>query len=148
MNKRKKGFTLIELLVAITIMGIIAAIILMYLNNTRGRGNDTKVRAQLVSARSTAEIFYSNKNSYNGLAGDISDSCITSSSMFTDTVSDMAKYTDQSNYPNNATLTCYSTASAYAISALLPGAGGTNSWCVDSLNNSKARPTPINSTTC
>ncbi|MDO8729310.1 MAG: type II secretion system protein [bacterium] len=148
MKRREKGFTLIELLVSITIMGIIATIMLMYLSNTRGRGNDTKVKAQLVSVRSTAEIFYSNKNSYNGLAGSISGSCNTLNSMFTDTVSDMAKYTDPSNYPNDATLTCYSTAKAYAISALLPGAGGTNSWCVDSLNNSKARPTPINSTIC
>ena len=148
MPKKEKGFTLIELLVVITIIGIIFSIVLVYLNNARGKGNDTKVRSQLNSARSSAEIFYNSSNSYNGTAGNISGPCDTVNSMFTDTISGMVKFTSQSNYPNGATLTCYSTASAYAISALLPGAGGTNSWCVDSLNNSKARSTAINSATC
>ena len=148
MPKKEKGFTLIELLVVITIIGIIFSIVLVYLNNARGKGNDTKVRSQLNSARSSAEIFYNSSNSYNGTAGNISGPCDTVNSMFTDTISGMVKFTSQSNYPNGATLTCYSTASAYAISALLPGAGGTNSWCVDSLNNSQARSTAINSAAC
>src|SRR3989344_1704698 len=148
MPKKEKGFTLIELLVVITIIGIIFSIVLVYLNNARGKGNDTKVRSKLNSARSSAEIFYNSSNSYNGTAGNISGPCDTVNSMFTDTISGMVKFTSQSNYPNGATLTCYSTASAYAISALLPGAGGTNSWCVDSLNNSQARSTAINSAAC
>ncbi|MDO8471009.1 MAG: type II secretion system protein [bacterium] len=148
MNKREKGFTLVELLVAITIIGLIASIVLIYLNTARGKGNDTKVRSQLNSARSSAEIYYNSSNSYNGTAGNISGPCDTVNSMFTDTISGMVKFTSQSNYPNGAALTCYSTTGAYAISALLPGVGGTNSWCVDSLNNSKARSTAINSTVC
>ena len=148
-EERKKGFTLIELLVSITIIGIIFSIVIDYVTNARGRGNDTKVKAQLSRARSTAELYFSNNNSsYNGSAGNIFVPCNTPNSMFTDTASGMATYATQANYPTGATLTCYSTASAYAISALLPGAGGTNSWCVDSLGNSKARDTAINGTAC
>ena len=148
MNKEGKGFTLIELLVVITIIGIIFSIVLVYLNNARGKGNDTKVRSQLNSARSSAEIFHNSSNSYNGIAGNISGPCDTANSMFTDTVSGMVKFTSQSNYPNGAILTCYSTTGAYAISALLPGLGGANSWCVDNRGNAKLRSTPINSPIC
>ena len=145
----KAGFTLIELLVSIAIIGIIFSIVIVYVTNARGRGNDTKVRAQLSRTRSTAELYFSNNNnSYNGSAGNISGPCNTPNSMFTDTASGMATYATQTNYPTGATLTCHSTASAYAMSAFLPGVGGTNSWCVDSLGNSKARDTAINSPAC
>ncbi|MBI2673943.1 MAG: prepilin-type N-terminal cleavage/methylation domain-containing protein [Candidatus Zambryskibacteria bacterium] len=149
MTERDKGFTLIELLISIAIIGIIFSIVIVYMSDARGRGNDTKVKAQLSRTRSTVELYFSNNNnSYNGSAGNISGPCNTPNSMFTDTASGMATYATQANYPTGATLTCYSIASAYAMSALLPGAGGTNSWCVDSLGNSKARSMPITSTVC
>lgn len=149
MNKRVKGFTLIELLVSITIIGILSTIILAALNNSRKEANDAKVKTQLSATRSRAELFFdSHSGSYNGTAGNISGLCDTANSMFTDVDSGMSKQVLQDNYPTGATLTCYSTTGAYAISALLPGVGGTNSWCVDSLNNSKARSTAITSTTC
>lgn len=149
MNKREKGFTLIELLVSIAIMGILFAIIIAVLSNARKDAQDSKVKIQLSAARSRAEVFYDNHGgSYNGTAGNIYGSCVTPNSMFTDSSSGMSLQVLQDNYPTGATLTCYSTNSAYAISALLPGIGGTNSWCIDSLNNSKARSAPINSPAC
>ena len=60
---------------------------------------------------------------------------------FIDAASGMATYTTQGNYPTGATLTCRTTGPAYAVSALLPGAGGTISWCVDSIGSSKQNPT-------
>lgn len=148
MIRREKAFTLVELLVVIAIVGIVLTIVLVYLSDARGKGNDTKVRSLLTSARSSAEVFYTSYNTYNGAAGNISGDCTTANSMFTDSVSGMLKFTTLSNYPNTVELTCYSTGSAYAISATLPGEGGTNSWCVDSNNSSQARPTPINSPSC
>lgn len=148
MYQARKGFTLVELLLVITIIGMIAAVVLIYLSGARGKSIDTKVRAQLNSTRSVAEVFYSTNNSYNGSAGNISGSCGTAQSMFTDTISGMNRFTSQANYPNGALLTCYSTAEAYAVSALLPGVGGTNSWCVDSQGNAKVRSAPINSPAC
>ena len=147
MRKKRRGFTLIELLVVIAIIGVITTLILTALGNARGKSNDAKVKAQLSSARARAELFNTNNNSsYNGAAGDISGPCNTANSLFTDVTSGMSA--QLTGLPNGATVTCYSTTGAYAISALLPGAGGTNSWCVDSIGNSKARATAITSTAC
>ncbi|KKT14517.1 MAG: hypothetical protein UV94_C0012G0011 [Parcubacteria group bacterium GW2011_GWC1_43_30] len=56
---------------------------------------------------------------------------------FEDPDSGMLQYTTQTNYPTGADLSCRTDGTAYAVSALLPGAGGTNSWCVDSAGSSK-----------
>ena len=145
---RAKGFTLIELLVVIAIVGVLSSVVLAALSNARGKGTDAKVKSQLSSARAKAEIFNSaNNSSYNGSAGNISGPCTTANSMFTDVASGMSVQLAVVNYPGS-TLTCYSTAGAYAISATLPGVGGTNSWCVDSTGASKSRTTAINSTAC
>ena len=146
--KKNRGFTLIELLVVIAIIGILSAIVTAALSSARGKGADAKVKSQLSSTRAKAEVFNENNNSsYNGAAGNISGPCTTASSMFTDVASGMSVQLAASNFPGSA-LTCYSTSGAYAISATLPGLGGTNSWCVDSSGDSMSRGSAINSTAC
>ncbi|OGI63771.1 hypothetical protein A2914_01185 [Candidatus Nomurabacteria bacterium RIFCSPLOWO2_01_FULL_41_21] len=61
-NNFKKGFTLIELLVVIAIIGILVAVILAALNNSKGKANDSKIVSQMKSMVSQAQL-------YNGPTG-------------------------------------------------------------------------------
>ena len=149
-TKTQKGFTLIELLVVIAIIGILSSVVLVSLNTARGKSANAKIKAQFANVRSAAETYYDNNNSsYNGLAGDITGDCTTIDSMFTDTVSNMAMFSDPTNYPGSPTLTCYSVADAYAMSVPLftPEASSTD-WCVDSTGVSTGRAGAITGTSC
>lgn len=132
---KNKGFTLIELLVVIAIIGILSSVVLASLNIARGRGSDAKTKAQLASAKNSAQIFYDEYGSYNGIAGDVEFDCETTDSMFQDTTSNMISYTDLTNYPAGTQMRCSSTDDSFVISASLQDVG--EFWCIDSSGNSK-----------
>ncbi len=135
-SRRQGGFTLIELLVVIAIIGILSSVVLASLATARNKGADAKVKAQLASARSSAQMFLETNGSYNGAYGDVASDCaVDPDTMFQDSNSAMVQYTNPDNYPVGTTLRCSSTGNAYMISASLNN--DTDFWCVDSEGNSK-----------
>jgi type IV pilus assembly protein PilA len=66
--QREEGFTLIELLVVIVIIGILLAIAVPSYLGFRDRANRSAAQSNLRQAVPSAEAFYSDNNTYAGLA--------------------------------------------------------------------------------
>ena len=60
--KSKKGFSLIELLVVISIIGVLAAILMMNLMGARERGRDAQRIQDLNSLKSALRLYYNDNN--------------------------------------------------------------------------------------
>lgn len=58
MSLSKKGFTLIELLTVIAIIGILASIVVVAVNEPRKRGRDAKRISDLKSMKTALEMYY------------------------------------------------------------------------------------------
>ena len=63
MKNTQKGFTILELLVVIAIVGVLAAIVITLMNNSRNKTRDTKVVTQLKSMIAQAQLY---TGSYTG----------------------------------------------------------------------------------
>ncbi|MBC7836826.1 prepilin-type N-terminal cleavage/methylation domain-containing protein [Acetobacteraceae bacterium] len=135
----KKGFTLIELLVVIAIIGILAGIVLASLSTARGGANDAKVKEQLSSVRTQAEIFYGNNGNRYGSAVPATAVCpATAGSLTADATIQNLLVTGM---PSGTTVYCGVTATTfdnYAVAARLSSTGVANDyWCVDSTGASR-----------
>ena len=64
---RQEGFTLIELLIVIVIIGILLAIAVPSYLGFKDRANKRATQSNLRAAVPTAEAFYSDNGTYNGL---------------------------------------------------------------------------------
>ena len=64
MYRKGKGFTLIELLVVISVLGVMAAVILVAMNNVRSKARDARRVANLSQIAKALELYYSRHGSY------------------------------------------------------------------------------------
>lgn len=134
-----RGMTLIELLVVITIIGVLSTIILSSVSDSRARAYDSKIKQQLSSFRTAAEIYFQNQvpNTYN-----VSSSC--SSGMFVSILPSEGSpglYIDIASMPANTEVVCGSNANSYAVKATLYS--GSEYWCVDNSGDSVKIPGSI-----
>lgn len=139
--KMRLGFTLIELLVTISIISMLSSVVMATLSGARNKANDSKIKSQLRSFRTAAEIYRANTSANNygtpvpgvGTApGTIGAGC--GSGIFSDPI--VSPFALSKNYPAyaNGTGRCIVTADSkdYIIVAKL--ADG-QYWCVDSAGN-------------
>src|ERR1700712_4717554 len=61
----EEGFTLIELLVVILIIGILAAIAIPSFLNQKGKGEDSKAKADARTTQTALETYYTDNQDYN-----------------------------------------------------------------------------------
>ena len=129
-----KGFTLIELLVVIAIIGILAGIVLASLSNARNSGTGAKIKEELSSLRTAAEIYYgANVNRYQTTGVAIA-TC--AGGAFSDTASGASALLSSVQNADTATDCGINAAgSAWSVASTLPD--GTF-WCVDSTGASKS----------
>jgi len=110
------GFSLIELLIVITIIGLLSTIILSSVSNSRARAYDSKIKQQLSSFRTAAEIYFINQGGY----GPMSNDCTDPSSIFNniDAINGTpGLYIASGNLPDFVQLACNSTESTFIVKA-------------------------------
>ncbi len=126
----KDGFTLIELLTVIAIIGLLAAIVMTALNNSRIKAKDSKMKLEMVGLRSAAELYYYTDNSYLNLFNSDNTCSSVANSKVEAYLSSITTLAGAGNY------ICISAPGGYAMAARLPS--GTY-WCVDSKGESRGK---------
>lgn len=63
-KKRMSAFTLVELLVVVAIIGILASVVMVAINNGRAKARDAKRISDIRQLVNAVELYYSANNSY------------------------------------------------------------------------------------
>jgi general secretion pathway protein G len=152
MKKTNRGFTLIELLVVIAIIGILSAVVLASLNTARGKARDASAQSSFSTARSAAEIYYSNNtNSYDNLCPAIS-SGIPTLPAATAVNYEFSRALSSARTANGGFVTCLEKAdnTGYTTSITLTSSGvptNADTYCIDNKGNASAvAAAPANAT--
>jgi general secretion pathway protein G len=65
-KRKQNGFTLIELLVAVSIIGMLSALLLVNLQGTRSRARDTQRKNDLYQLKNALRMYYNDHQHYPG----------------------------------------------------------------------------------
>ena len=127
MKKSKQGFTLIELLVVVAIIGLLATLSIVALNNARARARDARRVADVKQIQTALELYYNDFGTY--VSGTTLGTTIASgSTTYMGTVPTPPQPVDGTGSPTNcpaaATYAYSGSATTYTLSYCLGSATG------------------------
>jgi len=131
--KKSKGFTMIELLVAIAIVGILAAVILVSLNDARHGAEDAQVQGQMDSLSKQSLISFIPINGFDAVCG---TNGVTQDPVIARLIADI-------EVESGGSVICNSVALEFAVSAPLENG---DFWCVDGDGVKKEIPSALATT--
>ncbi len=146
LKKRSGGFSLIELLIVITIVGVLTTIILSSVSSSRARAYDSKIKQQLTSFRTAADVYYTNQ--FPTGYGPAVSVCTAGIFNNMDPVNGApGRLIDPASLPSFVQVFCGSSDSVFAVKVTLYS--GNDYWCIDSRGVSKLYTgTPTSGTAC
>jgi prepilin-type N-terminal cleavage/methylation domain-containing protein len=149
-HNKSQGFTLIELLVVIAIIGILAAVVLVSLNDARKGGSSASVQQSLDGVRSQAQLVFNANNDYATVCSDTKIQSLGNSAAANGADNDkVATFETAPATPATWNVAvCHSQATGWAIEAPLADSSSatTSLWCVDSTGFAGKDATPIGGT--
>ena len=116
--KKTKGFTIIELIVVIAIIILLTAIVILAINNHRGKAKDIRVKSDFGQLRVIAEAIYAESGSYSSLCdgGNFNKNQPVFGADLAMLEADLEKFVEE-----GYSVECLSTGTNYCFSAYLPG---------------------------
>lgn len=134
--KKSRSFTLIEMMVVIAIIGILSAVVLVYLGAARNKARDARIQSDLSQIRSIAALINDDKDSYATLCGADIPPTLNNTLLDNNYIAQLTIIEDDINdqQPGAAVvLTCYvgGTPEIYCVEAELISSGA-GYYCIDS----------------